>query len=200
MKNPSLETDGASGDYTLMENLAQHQPEALAELHARYHELLRNVVLQIVHDNADAEDVLQEVFLQLWIRPQTYRAAKGKPLGWLLTLSRRRAIDCLRRRNTYRRVTERFNLAHQNPYELAHHDHSVERKAYRNDLREYLSGLMAHLPPAQKAAVEHAFFREMSQRQIASAMHLPLGTVKTRMELGLRKLANVAVPRRAQID
>ena len=200
MKTPTLDIDGASGDYTLMKKLVQHHADALAKLHSRYHAVLRHVVLQIVHDDADADDVLQDVFTQLWTKPETYCASKGKPLGWLLTLSRRRAIDCLRRRNTYRRVTERFECAHRSPHKQAQRELSVDRNACRDDLRSYLMELMSHLPPAQQAVVEKGFFGGLSQRQIAAAMKLPLGTVKTRMELGLRKLAHAATPFRAQIE
>jgi RNA polymerase sigma-70 factor (ECF subfamily) len=200
MKNPSLEIDGTIGDYTLMENLVRQKPEALAKLYGRYRDLLRHVVLQIVHDDADADDVLQEVFFQLWTRPEIYCAAKGKPMGWLLILSRRRAIDCVRRRNTYRRVAERFEIAQRNPHKQAQRDLSADRQACRGDLREYLTTLMAQLPPAQQIVVEQSFFGGLSQRQIAAALGLPLGTVKTRMELGLRKLANAATPCRAQIE
>lgn len=200
MKTPSLDIDAAAGDYVLMAKLVEHRPEALDKLHSRYHTILRSVVLQIVHDEADADDVVQEVFTHLWARPETYCAAKGKPLGWLLTLSRRRAIDCLRRRHTYRRMAERFEWAHQSPHRQAQKEQAVDRGASCSDLREYLMKLMGHLPPAQKTVVEKSFFGNMSQRQIAAAMQLPLGTVKTRMELGLRKLSQALTPFRAQIE
>jgi RNA polymerase sigma-70 factor (ECF subfamily) len=200
MKTPSLDIDAASGDYVLMRNLVEHRPDALAKLHSRYHTVLRNVVLQILHDDSDADDVVQDVFTQLWTKPETYCAEKGKPLGWLLTLSRRRAIDCLRRRHTYRRLTERFECAHRSPHKQAQLELAVDRDASHADLRHYLLNLMCHLPPAQKEVVEKGFFGSMSQRQIAAAMNLPLGTVKTRMELGLRKLAQAMTPFRTQIE
>jgi RNA polymerase sigma-70 factor (ECF subfamily) len=201
MKNPTLDYDGAGNDdYLLMERLTLHQQDALSTLHARYCSVLRHFVLQIVHDDADAEDVVQDVFVQIWSRPEMYCAAKGKPFGWLLTLSRRRAIDCLRRRNAYRRAAERFEVAHQRSPVHAGAESSVRREACRDDLRDYLKKLISQLPPAQQVIVEHGFFHGMSQRQIAAFMGLPLGTVKTRMELGLKKLSHAAVPGRDRIE
>lgn len=199
MKNPT-EFDSLGADYALMQNIALHQPEALARLHSRYHELLHYTVMQIVHDDADADEVVQDVFTQLWTRPETYCAAKGKPLCWMLTLSRRRAIDCVRRRNTYRRAGERFELDSRHRFGQAQKELSTDRLASRDDLREYLTTLLDQLPPAQKVVLEKGFFHHMSQRQIAVALDAPLGTIKTRMELGLRKLAQLAAPCREKVE
>lgn len=194
------ELDGLGADYALMREIARHEPEALTQLHGRYHELLHYTVMQIVHDDADADEVVQDVFTQLWTHPDTYCAAKGKPLGWMLTLSRRRAIDCVRRRNTYRRVGERFELASRLPHQQAQKELATDRVASREDLRAYLASLLAQLPPAQQLVLEQGFFYHMSQRQIAAAQGAPLGTIKTRMELGLRKLTQLAAPCREKVE
>jgi RNA polymerase sigma-70 factor (ECF subfamily) len=199
MKTPS-ELDRVGVDYKLMKQIARHQPDALTQLHTRYRELLHYAVMQIVHDDLDADEVVQDVFIQLWAHPDTYCAAKGKPLCWMLTLSRRRAIDCVRRRNTYRRASERFEVANRQPHRQAQKELAADRLASRDDLHEYLAALLAQLPPAQQAVLEKGFFDHMSQRQIAAVMHAPLGTVKTRMELGLRKLAQLAAPCRQKVD
>src|SRR4051812_7197843 len=91
MKNPTLEYEGA-GDEQLMDHLVQHQPGALRRLYQRYHTVLHAVAMRVLHDEPDTEEVLQDVFLQLWEKPDGYIAQKGKPLGWLITLARRRAI------------------------------------------------------------------------------------------------------------
>jgi len=199
MKTPT-ELDGLGADFALMKEIARHEPEALARLHSRYHELLHYTAMQIVHDDADADEVVQDVFTQLWTRPETYCAAKGKPLCWMLTLSRRRAIDCVRRRNTYRRASERFEVVNRMPHRQAQKELSTDRLVSREDLRAYLVSLMAELPPAQQVVLEKGFFGHMSQRQIAAAMGAPLGTIKTRMELGLRKLAQLAMPCREMVE
>ncbi|HEV7866679.1 MAG TPA: sigma-70 family RNA polymerase sigma factor [Chthoniobacteraceae bacterium] len=203
MKNPVLDIEVAHGNGTedelLMEALVQRDPDALEELYQRYGPVLRGVVLRVLHDETDAEDVLQETFLQLWSRAENYSVEKGKPLGWLITLARRRAIDRLRQRSAYRRATDRFEVEAKHPSKGVDEIHSVERNACQDDLRHLLGKLMHRLPPSQREAIDCAFFQSMSQRQIAQTLNLPLGTVKTRIELGLRKLANVVVAAREKI-
>lgn len=185
-------------DGHLMRNLAQRKPGALVTLHQRYRSLLLHAALQIVHDEADAEEIVQDVFVQLWTRPEVYCADKGKPVSWLLTLSRRRAIDCVRRRAALRRATERLEIRERAAENEAFG--AAGRELCDGDLRSYLVGIMAQLPPAQQCVVEQGFFRQKSQRQIAAELQLPLGTIKTRMELGLRKLARILEPCRELVE
>jgi RNA polymerase sigma-70 factor (ECF subfamily) len=135
----------------------------------------------------------------LWTKPETYCAEKGKPFGWLITLARRRAIDCLRRRQAYTRATDRFEIFHRQPPAQVRTAAPAEQMAFRNDLRVYLQGLMGLLPPAQKTVLEQGFFGGMSQREIARTMRVPLGTIKTRMELGVKKLAHMVGPTRERV-
>ncbi|MEA3209843.1 MAG: polymerase sigma-70 factor, subfamily [Chthoniobacter sp.] len=199
MKNPTLEIEIAAGDESLMGELVEHHPEALEQLYQRYRAVLRAVVLRVVHDETETDDVLQDVFIQLWTRAEHYSPAKGRPLGWLITLARRRAIDRLRQRNAYRRATDRFEVEARHPMKGRDENHPVECAASRGDLRTLLEKQMGRLPPKQKDVVERAFMRGMSQREIANSMHLPLGTVKTRIELGLRKLSSIMVGARQKI-
>ena len=200
MHNLKVEGDTGEADLTLMQGLVEQQPEALRALYERYHYLLYNVVSRVLHDPAETEDVLQEVFLQLWTRAASYRAGMGKPLGWLLTLARRRAIDRLRRRLSYQRAADRFESECQHRQASPAEMQSVEREVGRRDLGRYLHAQIARLPPLQKDVIELAFFEGMSQRQIASHRALPLGTVKTRLELGLRKLADAMRGARGKVS
>ena len=112
---------------------------------------------------------------------------KGQALGWIVTLTRRRAIDRLRKRQAYHRATERLEVhTEQQPESWLHN--RIDDDILRDDLREFLSSRIDDLPPFQKQAIELAFFKGMSQREIAIATQTPLGTIKTRLELGLRKL------------
>ncbi len=191
MKNLTLESEAGFGDETLMDELVQHDSRALEELYQRHRPVLRGVVLRVVNDELDADDVLQEVFMQLWTRAEDYSPAKGKPLGWLITLARRRAIDRLRQRAAYRRATDRFELELQRPSRGVSDGQTVETAAYQGDLRELVQAAMGRLPPKQKIVVERAYLDGMSHREIAASMRLPLGTVKTRIELGLRRMAGM---------
>lgn len=199
MKNPTLESDASFGDEVLMDELVRHDAEAFEKLFWRYRSILHAVVLRVVNDELDADDVLQEVFVQLWTRADCYSADKGKPLGWLITLARRRAIDRLRQRSAYRRATDRFEWEMQHATIEPDASHTGETAAFQGDLRALVQGAMLRLPPKQKDVVERAFFEGLTQREIAARMDLPLGTVKTRIQLGLRKLSSVLAGARAEI-
>ncbi len=165
-----------------------HHSQALADLYERHSALLRSFVIQIIHDEAEAEDLLQEIFMEVWHHAKSYCPEKGKPLGWMVTMARRRAIDRLRRRECYGRVEERFqrDLAARSAVRMKHPGmEAVESQ----DLHEVLADAMAALPKAQREALELAFFNGLTQREIAGRTQIPLGTVKTRLELGLRKVA-----------
>ena len=99
--------DGAS-DELLMQSIAQEQPAGMASLYQRHAKTLKKVIYQVLQDEAEAEDVLQESVLQVWREAKSYSAELGKPLGWLVTIARRRAIDRVRRRAAYCRAKDRF--------------------------------------------------------------------------------------------
>lgn len=186
-------------DEALMGAVTKRETPALNRLYERYHGLLHSVAMGVVHHSPDAEEVVQDVFLHIWNRADTYMAEKGKPLGWLMMLTRRRAIDRLRSQSSYRRATTRF----ETEYLLENDDRvpqgNIDRQA-TGDLRALLKQQLNRLPPVQKQAVELTFFEGMSQRQVASATRSPLGTVKTRIELGLRKLSNILITARLKIS
>jgi RNA polymerase sigma-70 factor (ECF subfamily) len=187
MKNPALDYE-CSGDEELMDRLVHHDRCALQKLYKRYGDILHGVAMRVLHDETDTEEVLQDVFVQLWQKPEKYLVRKGTPLGWLVTLAHRRAIDRVRHRLAYRRATERLETSARHRTPAREDFHSVDRQAERADLRHFLEEMIRRLPSAQRDVIEWTFFSGMSQRQIATTRHLPLGTVKTRIELGLRRL------------
>src|SRR5438045_7007619 len=147
MKNPALECE-FTGDEQLMDQLIHQRPKALQNLYKRYRAVLHAVAMRVLHDEADTEEVLQDVFVQLWQRPEKYRVQKGKPLGWLITLARRRAIDRVRQRMAYRHATERFETVCRHRTPVCVEARTVERNAERTDLRAYLQNIVRRLPPA----------------------------------------------------
>jgi RNA polymerase sigma-70 factor (ECF subfamily) len=146
--------------------------------------------MQVLHDEAEAEDVLQEVFLQVWDRADSYSPRKGKLVSWLCTLARRRAIDRLRQHSAYRRATDRYEVSCNHPDKAVDETHVVERDAFRDDIRELLHQQIATLPPKQQQVIRLAYFENRSQREISALTDTPLGTVKTRIELGMKKLTH----------
>jgi RNA polymerase sigma-70 factor (ECF subfamily) len=172
-------------DEELMAAIQQRDAAALETLMQRYRRLLKSAIMRTVNDDASAEDVLQECFLELWKQADHYSPAKGRPLAWLMTLGKRRAIDHLRRSMAYCRAKDRMEDAIQQT-ETFTQDSAAECE--QADLGRVLGQHLSLLPQAQKQVIELAFLQGMSQREVAQATHSPLGTVKTRMELGLKKL------------
>jgi RNA polymerase sigma-70 factor (ECF subfamily) len=175
-------------DEALMKDISRQHNAALTELYGRHRQRLKAVIDRVVHEEAEADDVLQETLLQIWNHADHYSAKAGKPLGWLVTIAHRRAIDYLRRHKAYLRARERYSK------QLEQQPRNPRREAFdpfvRSDLRDFLKKWMRTLPRFQREAVELAFFKGLSQREIATATHTPLSTVKTRLELGLQKLTH----------
>ncbi len=176
-----------STDEQLMSRILDHDESALAEMMHRHQPLLRTVISRIVHSDADVDDALQDVFLEVWNRAHLYDPAKGKALGWVITMARRRAIDRVRRRQAYDRAEERMRLtAERDPSQCT--ECNVETDANISDCAEMLRQALETLPVAQRQAVELAYYHGLSQREIAAKTGVPLGTIKTRLELGVRKI------------
>ncbi len=184
--SPQLEP-GEPTDLELMHGIQQEDPEALSKLYDRYNGIIKALILRVVHNEAEADDLLQEIFMELWNQAKNFSAQKGKPLGWMVTLARRRAIDGLRKKQAYMRAGERLqNETEQQPDAWVHN--ATEEEINFSDTRILIRKVINGLPPAQQQAIELAFFRGMSQREIAANTNTPLGTVKTRLELGLKKI------------
>lgn len=184
--SPPLEP-GAPSDLQLMNAIQAEDPDALSQLYDRYNGILKALILRVVHNEAEADDLLQEIFMEIWNQAKNFSSQKGKPLGWMVTLARRRAIDGLRKKQAYARAEERLqNETEQQPDAWAHN--TTEEEIVLSDTRDLIRKVIAGLPPAQQQAIDLAFFRGMSQREIAAKTNTPLGTVKTRLELGLKKI------------
>jgi RNA polymerase sigma-70 factor (ECF subfamily) len=187
---PEPEQNGAGTaieDAELMRAIADRDPEALAALYDRYSGILKALVIRVIHDEAEADDLLQEIFMQIWRQAKNYSQKKGQALGWIVTLTRRRAIDRLRKRQAYHRVTERLELETEHQPDAWIHNR-IDDDILQDDLRQFLRRRIEALPALQRQAIDLAFFKGMSQREIAIFTDTPLGTIKTRLELGLRKL------------
>jgi RNA polymerase sigma-70 factor, ECF subfamily len=150
---------------------------------------VKSLIMQILHNNTEADDVLQDVLLQVWGRASSYSSEKGPLMTWLCTLARRRAIDRLRQQIAYLRATDRYEVSCRSS-KNANESHTVECEAFRDDLRLLLHQHLVGLPPRQQQVFRLAFFEEMSQREISAFIQTPLGTVKTRIELGIKKLSH----------
>ena len=180
-----------------MRAVSHRHHDALAELYGRHGKRLRATIDGVVHEGSEADDVLQEIFLQIWEEADRYSPKAGKPLGWMVTIARRRAIDRLRRRQAYSRVRDRYQERVVEP--SASSPREADEVFALNDLRDFLQRCMRVLPRLQREAVELAFFKGLSHREIAAATNAPLGTVKTRLELGMQKLTHALRPLRHKV-
>jgi len=199
MIGANLDQPGVSSvpDEALMKAISRRRYDALAELYDRHGKRLRATIDGVVHEEGEADDVLQEIFIQIWEEAARYSPKAGKPLGWMVTIARRRAIDRLRRRQAYSRARERYQK--RVTHETSNSTRQADEVFMLNDLRHFLKECMRILPRLQREALELAFFKGLSHREIAAATHAPLGTVKTRLELGLQKLTHALRPLRHKV-
>jgi RNA polymerase sigma-70 factor (ECF subfamily) len=173
-------------DDELMAGLIARRITALEQLYDRYSALVFSVSLRVLYDWQLAEDVTQEVFLRLWQRPESYDPSRGRLLSWLMSVTRNRAID--ERRKISRRVRSEDG---EEPLltlrDLDTRDDPVLGVALA-ETRDVVRAALQALPPAQRQVVELAYFGGLTQTEIADKTGVPLGTVKTRVRLAMRKL------------
>lgn len=179
--------DVTVSDEQILEGVQRREGQALETLYRRHATALRGVIRRVLPGFADADDILQEVFVEIWARADTYSPSKGRPLGWMNTIARRRAIDRVRQMQTYRRITEEAG-SEINHVRLSSGGMNLEKAVDSKDFCAVLGTILNRLPAAQRQALELAFFKDMSQREIAAKIGVPVGTVKTRLQLALAKL------------
>jgi RNA polymerase sigma-70 factor (ECF subfamily) len=174
-------------DVDLIGQASQGDPQALEVLYDRYSRVVFSFALRIVNDQQIAEELLQEVFFRAWQQGGSFRASKGTFLTWLLSITHNMAIDEVRKR---KRRPQRSDSDDPDVVLAAVADGgpSVEDEVWLRSLRERIARALDTLPNAQREAIELAYFRGMTHREIADALGEPLGTIKTRMRLGMQKL------------
>ena len=182
---------GEPTDEQFMANIQQGDETALAALQRRHQALLRTIVGRMINNDSDVDDLVQEILLSIWQHASSYDVQKGKALGWIVTLARRRTIYRIRRKSAYARAQERYREETASDFMGGHL--GADEEAAQSDTAGAVGRLLANLPEAQRQAVHLAFFRGLSQRQIAAETGIPLGTIKTRLELAMRKLRSAAL-------
>ena len=171
-------------DETLVRLLVQQDVLALEALYQRYSRPIFSLALKILGDREVVEEVVQEVFLRLWTRAFGYDPQRGKLLSWLLTITHHRAIDELRRRRTQ---PETDGLQDQLAA-VEESDADPSRSLTQVEEREAVQRALAQLPEAQRKPIQLAYYGGLTQVEIAKLLSEPLGTIKTRMRLGMQKL------------
>jgi RNA polymerase sigma-70 factor (ECF subfamily) len=184
--NDNLQSSNDRGDGFLAA-VAGGDAAAFEALYDRHSPLLYGLLLRILGSTEDAQEVLQETFVKAWTKAAMFDPSRGSETAWLISMARSRAIDRLRARKV--RV-ERENDAGR---EISIQSSFVDSRsgadvAERSEERTAVRGALAELPEAQRIALELAYFEGLSQSEIAERLGQPLGTVKTRMQLGMKKL------------
>ncbi|MBF6600211.1 MAG: sigma-70 family RNA polymerase sigma factor [Dehalococcoidia bacterium] len=176
-------------DDELMERLCARDLAAFEHLYDRYSDLVHSVVLRVVGDGYVAEDVTQDVFLRLWRKPEQFDVSRGKFVTWLLSVARNRSID--ERRSHGRRLRHEALPATPDEDEALPSMRDDEDPALASvvaDDRRAVRQAMELLPPEQRLAISLAYFGGLTQQEIANTLGQPLGTVKTRIRLGMQKM------------
>jgi RNA polymerase sigma-70 factor (ECF subfamily) len=182
-----MDAENQAEELPLLPLVARGDREAFEALYDRHSSLLYALLLRILEDAEDAQEVLQEAFVQVWKRAAMFDRSRGSEAAWLISIARNRAIDRLRSRRI-RSVRE--NDAGR---EISIHTSPVDRVssadlAIREQERTAVRSALEQLPENQRRALELAYFEGLSQSEIAARLDEPLGTIKTRMQLGMKKL------------
>lgn len=177
----------------LVRRIARGDREAFARLYDRYASLVFTFATRLLRSRSDAEDLLQEVFVQVWRQAESYAEDRGSPEAWLITITRSRAIDRLR--STRRREMSAVSLDEVKEAETGLSGDSVRTNT---EARLMVRGPLARLPEAQRRALELAYFDGLTQTEIAARLGEPLGTVKTRIRDGLERLRGLLGGRPAE--
>jgi RNA polymerase sigma-70 factor, ECF subfamily len=167
-------------DASLVSSIRSGNQSAMAVLYDRYSAIVYSVALRVLGDTGVAEDILQEVFLQLWRNPGLFDASRGNLAPWLAVIARNRAIDSLRKRRPETGVEEVYVSV----------EPDLAGEADRSRAMEKVRSVLGQMPAPQRTAVEMAYFQGMTHTEIAVKTGEPLGTIKTRIRsalLALRK-------------
>ena len=185
-------TDALISDPELMNAIRRQDRQAFETLFDRYNHLVFSTAYRVLQDVHGAEDVAQEVFVRLWRNPGRYDETRGRFSGWLAIVTRNRAIDEVRSRrrrppseSQLRNPDDPVALADTSPSEAAQ---SALDLADMSDQREMVRKALADLPETQRMTIELAYYEGLTQVEIAKELDTPLGTVKTRVRLGMQKL------------
>jgi RNA polymerase sigma-70 factor (ECF subfamily) len=178
MRVSGMQAPDHRDDAALISRLRAGDQSAMADLYDRYSGVVYGIALRVLANATAAEDVVQEVFLQLWRNPQAFDANRGRLAPWLAVIARNRAIDHLRRRPAEEDIDE---LPISSGVDL-------EGEAAQKLAVDKVRGALAQLPQEQRKTLEMAFFEGMTHTEIAGKTGEPLGTVKTRIRTGLLAL------------
>src|SRR5271169_6565211 len=178
MDTSSATRTEAGDDMRLVARIRAGDQQALSELYDRYANVVYGVALRILQDTGAAEDILQDIFLQLWRRPDAFDSSRGSLTAWLAVIARHRSIDRLRKRRPESDIEDCVITSGPD----------LRDETERTLVVEKIRGALAEMNPDQRTALEMAFFQGLTHSEIAAKTGEPLGTIKTRIRSGLQQL------------
>jgi RNA polymerase sigma-70 factor, ECF subfamily len=173
----STQPQPSVSDAEIIARIYSGDESAMAQLYDLYSHVVYAVALRVLSDSSAAEDILQDVFVQLWRNPQAFNASRGSLAAWLAVIARNRAIDQLRKKRPAAEAVDLDTVVSANL--------DLQNTAERKQAIEKVRGVLASMPAEQRAALEMAFFEGLTHVEIAGKTGQPLGTVKTRIRSGL---------------
>jgi RNA polymerase sigma-70 factor (ECF subfamily) len=185
LTKPVNEQETKDQDVALLRRIGARDRDAFAEFYDKYSTLLFSIASKILNDAAEAEDVLQETFMQIWEKAGNFDPKLGQPVGWAVTLARNRAIDRIRASQRRNLLTEAAGVE----FAVAtHSSESANETVSGHEKAKLIHTAMIELPAEQRRAIELAFFSGLTQNEISETLKQPLGTIKARIRRGLLKL------------
>ena len=180
------ESDDRTVELDLLARITKRERAAFEQLYTRYSNILYATAMKFLKEDADAQDVVQDVFIQIWDKAKLYDPAKGKPLTWALTMTRNRSIDRIRAIQRRTRLRDDFEK------ETVADESAGIREALSgvdaSERTQILRDAVGRLSPEQRKVIDLAFFGGLTQSEIADRLGEPLGTVEARARRGLMKL------------
>ena len=177
----NAETNAITSDLALVTAIRSGDQGAMAALYDRFSSIVYAVALRVLQETTAAEDVLQDIFMQLWRNPAAFDSSRGNMAAWLAVIARNRAIDALRRRRPQDEIEDVVVAV----------ETDLASETDRSRAMEKVRGALQAMPSSQRSALEMAYFEGLTHTEIAEKTGEPLGTVKTRIRTGLISLRKV---------
>jgi RNA polymerase sigma-70 factor (ECF subfamily) len=183
--NPVNEEESRDKDAELLQRIGRRDRSAFGEFYDKYSALLFSIACKILHDASEAEDVLQETFIQIWDKAPSFDPKLGKASSWAAILARNKAIDRIRASQRRLRVAKEAGMEFAVNTDDAK---TANDGLYGQEKARLIMLALVDLPPEQRQPIEMAYFSGLTQNEISETLHQPLGTIKARIRRGLLKL------------
>lgn len=180
----------ADDEIELMKRIQARDADALEELYDLYDRLLFGMVISIVKKREEAEDLLQEIFVKIWNKADSFNPDRGNVYSWIVTLARNKAIDRIRSKG-YKTQKKQSVSIHEPLFSLEGDKHDPMETTIFSDRAELVKKALEEIPEKQSEVIKIAYYRGMTQTEIADHLDIPLGTVKTRTRQGMMKLKSI---------